>query len=157
MRDPEHRHEPRYRSGIAKTYANDRIEVKWEPDYCIHVAACLEGLPEVFDAWRRPWIEVDKASADEIAEVVQRCPTGALHFRRLDGGPQEAEAQETTVTEEPDGPLFVRGKVRVVAEDREVIREDTRVAFCRCGSSHNKPFCDGTHRVIGFRTTPTGE
>jgi len=34
-----------------------------------------------------------------------------------------------------------------------VLREDTRVALCRCGHSENKPFCDGTHRKIGFKTT----
>jgi CDGSH-type Zn-finger protein len=50
----------------------------------------------------------------------------------------------------PNGPLFVRGRLRIVGDDGEVIREDTRVALCRCGGSSNKPFCDGTHRRNGF-------
>jgi uncharacterized Fe-S cluster protein YjdI/CDGSH-type Zn-finger protein len=156
MEEPiEFRDETRYEPEIKKEYPNDRIVVVWEPAYCIHTANCLNGLPEVFDAWRRPWIEVDNASADEIAEVVKTCPTGALHFRRLDGGPQEQDDSEPRVQLRPNGPLFLRGKVRVEDASGHLIREDTRVALCRCGGSENKPFCDGTHRKIGFRTGPS--
>jgi uncharacterized Fe-S cluster protein YjdI/CDGSH-type Zn-finger protein len=151
----EFRSEPRYAADAKKEYRNDRIAVTWEPAYCIHAADCLNGLPEVFDALRRPWIEVDRASADEIAEVVMRCPTGALHFERFDDGAQEVGSDETTVETRPNGPLFVRGKVRIQDLSGHVIRDDTRVALCRCGGSENKPFCDGTHRMIGFRTGPT--
>ena len=52
-----------------------------------------------------------------------------------------------------DNPLFVRGRLRVVNADGEVVREDTRAALCRCGASANKPFCDGSHRRIGFITS----
>jgi uncharacterized Fe-S cluster protein YjdI/CDGSH-type Zn-finger protein len=148
----EFRNEPRFRTGPKKEYANDDIVVVWEPAFCIHIANCLAGLPEVFDASRRPWVEPDLASADEIAEVVMTCPTGALHFRRLDGGAEEPEPEETTIDVRPNGPIFVRGKVRIEDASGHLIREDTRVALCRCGGSSNKPFCDGTHRVIGFRS-----
>src|SRR6059036_2702471 len=149
------RDETRYEPEVKKEYANDQIVVTWEPAYCIHAADCLDGLPAVFDPWRRPWIAVDAASADEIAEVVMRCPTGALHFRRLDGGDQEPEPQDPTVQLRPNGPLFVRGKIRIEDASGHLIREDTRVALCRCGGSGNKPFCDGTHRTIGFRSGPS--
>jgi uncharacterized Fe-S cluster protein YjdI/CDGSH-type Zn-finger protein len=144
--------EARYEPETKKEYSNDSITVIWEPTYCIHAGKCLQGLPKVFDPMRRPWIEVDEASADEIAEVVQQCPTGALHFRRLDGGEQEQEPADMTVELRPNGPLYVRGKVRIEDPGGYVVREDTRVALCRCGKSSNKPFCDGTHRLIGFRT-----
>jgi CDGSH-type Zn-finger protein len=85
-----------------------------------------------------------------------RCSTGALHFERLDGGPQEAVPEETTITERPNGPLYVRGRLKIRRQDGSV-REETRVALCRCGQSANKPFCDGTHRRIGFRTVPPSE
>jgi hypothetical protein len=78
------------------------------------------------------------------------CPTGALHFRRLDGGAQEEPDAETTIEPRPNGPLFVRGRVRIVDSEGELIRQDTRVALCRCGASKNKPFCDGSHLTIGF-------
>lgn len=143
---------PERERGPHKVYANDAIEVHWEPRLCIHTRNCVNGLGAVFDPERRPWIDVDAADPDEIAATVLTCPTGALHFRRLDGGPQEEPAVEATIEPRPNGPLFVRGRVRVVDPDGTLLREDTRVALCRCGGSQNKPFCDGTHRRIGFRT-----
>ena len=138
--------------GPTRTYANDAIEVHWEPRLCIHVQNCVRKLPQVFKADERPWIVVDGADTDAIAATVEACPTGALHYRRLDGGAQEQASDELTVEPRPNGPLFVRGHVRIVGDDGAVVREDTRVALCRCGASGNKPFCDGSHRRIGFTT-----
>jgi uncharacterized Fe-S cluster protein YjdI len=134
----------------ARTYANAAIEVRWEPRLCIHTRHCVDGLGAVFDPKARPWVQVDAASADRIAETVATCPTGALAFRRLDGGPEEDVPAETTIEPQPDGPLFLRGRLRIVDADGALVREATRVALCRCGGSANKPFCDGTHREIGF-------
>ena len=108
----------------------------------------------MFDPQARPWVDVDAAEPDAIAATVLTCPTGALHFRRLDGGVQEEAPQQTTVEPRPNGPLFLRGRIRIVDPEGNLVREDTRVALCRCGASGNKPFCDGSHRRIGFRTTP---
>lgn len=143
---------PEQERGSSRKYTGERIEVEWEPRLCIHVRNCVRALPQVFDAEARPWITVDAADADAVAATVTACPTGALHFRRLDGGPEEEEPVETTVEPRPNGPLFVRGRVRIVGADGEVVREDTRVALCRCGGSANKPFCDGSHRRNGFTT-----
>ena len=126
----------------------------WEPRLCIHVRNCVHRLPQVFVPEARPWVVVDAADADAVAAVIESCPTGALHYRRLDGGREEQQPAETTVEPRPDGPLFVRGAVRIVDPDGHLIREDTRVALCRCGASENKPFCDGSHLRIGFTTAP---
>jgi uncharacterized Fe-S cluster protein YjdI len=143
---------PERERGPTRTYAGKAIEVDWEPRLCIHVRQCVSNLPNVFRPEERPWVVADAAAADAVAAAVESCPTGALHYRRLDGGPQEG-AGDTTVEPRPDGPLFVRGRVRIVDPAGEVIREDTRAALCRCGASENKPFCDGSHRRIGFTTT----
>jgi CDGSH-type Zn-finger protein len=71
----------------------------------------------------------------------------------LDGGPQEVHSGETTINARPNGPLYVRGHVQITGTGGQLIREDTRVALCRCGHSENKPFCDGSHRRAGFHTT----
>ena len=97
------REQARYATTVERVYANDQIEVTWEPAFCIHAAECLRGLPAVFDSRRRPWIIPDNGSPAEIGEVIQRCPTGALHFRRRDGGPQEPVPEETTVAPRPNG------------------------------------------------------
>jgi uncharacterized Fe-S cluster protein YjdI len=143
---------PEQERGPSRKYTGERIEVEWEPRLCIHVRNCVRALPQVFDAEARPWITVDAADPDAVAATVRSCPTGALHFRRLDGGPQEEAPAEATIEPRPNGPLFVRGRVRIVGADGEVVREDTRVALCRCGGSANKPFCDGSHRRNGFTT-----
>ena len=62
---------------------------------------------------------------------------------------------ETTITPYPDGPLLVRGAIRLTTPAGEPIEPSRRtVALCRCGVSSIKPFCDGTHKLIGFRTDP---
>ena len=141
----------RKRPGVERIYSNEQIAVSWEPRLCIHFGACFRRLPGVFKPLDRPWVDVNSAPPDEIAATVMQCPTGALHFERLDGGPQEAVPEETRITERPNGPLFVRGHLKIRREDGSV-RDETRVALCRCGQSANKPFCDGTHRRIGFST-----
>ena len=59
---------------------------------------------------------------------------------------------ELTITVRPNGPYKVTGPIRVVdAEGREfALPEGTVVALCRCGHSSTKPFCDSTHKRIGF-------
>ena len=145
--------EKRKQPGVERIYRNDQIAVSWEPKLCIHAGYCFRNLPQVFRPQSRPWVLIDAAPPDKIAAVVTTCPTGALHFERLDGGPQEPQPEETTINARPNGPLYVRGRVRILGPGGHLIREDTRVALCRCGQSENKPFCDGSHRRVGFRTT----
>ena len=62
-------------------------------------------------------------------------------------------ADDVEITPYPDGPILVRGPVRVFGEDGEPIELRRRtIAICRCGRSRIHPFCDGTHKRIGFQT-----
>ncbi len=143
------------------------LTVHWDSERCIHSRNCVTGLPEVFDFDARPWIRVDAASADRIAEQVDRCPSGALGYTRFDGGPLGPGARveqpgpagddqgvgadvPVTVRVTDGGPLAIQGPVQVVDDAGTVLRVATRVALCRCGASGDKPFCDGSHARVGF-------
>jgi uncharacterized Fe-S cluster protein YjdI len=97
---------PIYGEEMRKVYRGEDIEVSFDLDICVHIGECLRGQRQVFQLHRRPWILPDLATADEVADVIQRCPSGALLYRRLDGGPQEEPAATTTVTPIRDGPCW---------------------------------------------------
>jgi uncharacterized Fe-S cluster protein YjdI len=138
------------RDNVTKEYAGDEIVVEWEPRLCFHSKNCVRSLPQVFDDGRRPWITVAAASADEVEAAVARCPSGALRTRRI-GAPAMPRRQRLELRASENGPLLVRGGVRILDADGGVLYEGERAALCRCGGSANKPFCDGTHRKNGFR------
>jgi len=131
-------------------YEGAAIEVTYDKARCIHAAACIRGLPRVFDPGSRPWVMPDNGAADRVAGVVEQCPTGALHYSRLDGGPVEQPDGENTLLVSRNGPLFVRGQLEVVRPDGTVTT-DTRLALCRCGASAHKPLCDGSHLRVRFQ------
>ena len=59
---------------------------------------------------------------------------------------------DVTIRPMPNGPYIVEGDVDVFdAQGNKVTSKKPRLALCRCGASSNKPFCDGTHSVIGFQ------
>ena len=147
----EERNEIRYQPDVLRQYEGNGITVHWEPKLCIHVANCIRALPGVFDPNARPWVNVTAANADEIAEAVESCPTGALRYVRTDGAPQEQAEVPTLIQPRTNGPLFVRGEVEMVDTEGNVVREATRLALCRCGHSENKPYCDLSHRRVGFQ------
>ena len=63
-------------------------------------------------------------------------------------GPSGAPA---TITPYRNGPYLIRGDFAILDQDgNEIRRSRETVALCRCGRSQSKPFCDGTHKAIGF-------
>ncbi len=69
-------------SSFKRDYECEEIVVHWESAKCIHSGNCVRGLATVFNLKKHPWINVDGASADEIADQVDRCPSGALSYTR---------------------------------------------------------------------------
>jgi CDGSH-type Zn-finger protein/uncharacterized Fe-S cluster protein YjdI len=133
-----------------RAYTSDAIDVTYEAARCIHAAECIKRLHAVFDTGKRPWIQPDAAPADDLAATITYCPSGALHYQRKDGGAPEAVPTQNTIRLMKNGPLYLRGDFTIVNGSGEWVAQDTRAALCRCGGSANKPFCDNTHRAIGF-------
>jgi uncharacterized Fe-S cluster protein YjdI len=136
---------------IIKKYSNDTVTVVWQPDKCIHSTICISGLPEVFDTQKRPWVNIQGAGSERIIDQVKKCPSGALSYVVNGEEHQADETRETVVEVMANGPLLIHGKIRVKdREGNEVVREKTS-AFCRCGASGKKPYCDGSHIEAQFR------
>ena len=131
-----------------KRYHGERVEVTFDARRCLHAARCLSGLPEVFDANRRPWILPDGAPAEDVAEVVRRCPSGALHYRLVDGEP-ETGPTPTRISAREHEPIWLRGDLRIDTADGVIA--ETRAALCACGATSNAPFCDGAGKCDGWR------
>jgi uncharacterized Fe-S cluster protein YjdI len=113
--------------------------VSYDVARCIHAAECVRGLPAVFDTKKRPWIQPDEGDAEEIAEVVRRCPSGALHYELPHGAP-EAPRRPTRIAFEDGGPISVAGDLRLELESGPL--SELRATLCACGQSGNLPFCD---------------
>ena len=134
---------------MAKTraYEGDGITIRFDVGKCVHARNCVLGLPGVFRETGRPWVDPDGGHADDIADVVKSCPSGALTFERIDGGRQEPVPPANRVRLWEHGPLEFRGELTVAGE------RVNRALICRCGASKNKPWCDNSHLDIAFKAT----
>jgi CDGSH-type Zn-finger protein len=120
---------------------------------CMHSAFCVGRLRRI------PAMLEDSADTDvrtEIISMIEHCPSGSYTYAITEDG-DEIEpdlAAAIAVTEEERGIagcLWVTGGIPVARADGEPFETRNRVTLCRCGASENKPYCDGTHRKIGFR------
>jgi len=96
------------------------------------------------------WIHPDRATPEEVAELAHNCPSGAIRYERLDGGPQEEAPLVNRAFVRENGPVALAAEM-----DLDGVGQELRVTLCRCGASKNKPYCDGSHTAAGF--TATGE
>lgn len=137
---------------ITKNYTNGDITVVWKPDQCIHSKLCWTGLSGVFDPRKRPWVNIEGAATDAIIAQVDKCPSGALSYFRNGTEATTSDVQVETVVEvSPNGPLLVYGNISIKDKAGNESKKHKVTAFCRCGASANKPYCDGSHIKAGFK------
>jgi CDGSH-type Zn-finger protein len=93
----------------------------------------------------------DPEVRERMQRMVDLCPSGRLAWAKSEDAPEHEPEYEPEIGVFRNGPLFVRGGVRVVGADGQPYEVRNRQTLCRCGHSQNKPFCDGSHKIVGFR------
>jgi CDGSH-type Zn-finger protein/uncharacterized Fe-S cluster protein YjdI len=140
----------------AEVVEGEKVEITFNGKLCIHSRFCVTGAPKVFLAnVEGPWIHPDDMEAEELMAVARECPSGAIQYRRKDGGPGEHAPPVNLISIREAGPYAFRGALSI---DGKPI--GYRATLCRCGASKNKPFCDSSHHDIGFNASgepPTGD
>jgi uncharacterized Fe-S cluster protein YjdI len=140
---------------ITKKYTNGEVTIVWKPTTCMHSTICWKaatGLPEVFSPMEKPWIKPEASTTEKMIEQIKKCPSGALSFYMNGHDDENKEISAESIVEvSPNGPLLVYGNIIVKDKDGNETHKNKVTAFCRCGESSNKPYCDGTHRKIEFK------
>lgn len=62
-------------------YNAGEITILWKPKTCIHAAVCVKMLPKVYNPKERPWIKAENATAEELKNQIDHCPSGALSYK----------------------------------------------------------------------------
>jgi CDGSH-type Zn-finger protein/uncharacterized Fe-S cluster protein YjdI len=122
------------------------VSVLFEGKRCIHSRHCVLDAPTVFKA-NTPgeWIFPDTVPVDWLVHVAHLCPSGAIHYRRHDGGAEEAAPAVNQLRLRENGPYAVHAPLQLAGRD-----DGFRATLCRCGQSANKPWCDGSHAAAKF-------
>jgi CDGSH-type Zn-finger protein/uncharacterized Fe-S cluster protein YjdI len=130
-----------------------KVVLRFATPRCIHARHCVLGEPAVFLA-NTPgeWLVPDQATPERIAIVAACCPSGAITFERLDGGPGEAAPRVNVLRVRENGPLAVHAELAISGAAADG-GSDYRATLCRCGESKNKPYCDGSHNAAAFRAS----
>lgn len=133
-----------------KEYSNGENTILWKPAKCIHAAECVRLLPEVYNPDEKPWIKAENATTEALKAQVAKCPSGALSLKNTDVPNPDTLASGTRIDVTESGPLIIMGNLEVKKVDGSIEKKSRATAFCRCGASNNKPYCDGSHSKIGF-------
>ena len=133
-----------------KQYPGAQGAVSWDARLCLHIGECGRADNAMFEAGRDPWCQPDLVGAPAAAEIVRRCPTGSLAFHPQDPALAEVAQANNTVVVSNNGPLYLRGALRIDGASEDMPGVKFRAALCRCGHSKNKPYCDNSHEAAAF-------
>ncbi|NOY48430.1 MAG: hypothetical protein GXO84_09625 [Chlorobi bacterium] len=136
---------------IIKEYSNGELTVIWKPKSCIHAAECIKQLPNVYNPNAKPWITIENATTDALKSQIDACPSGALSYKLNNVEKSIKMETKTKIDVLENGPLLVHGTMEVTNSNGEKEIKEKTTAFCRCGVSQNKPYCDGAHKKAEFK------
>ena len=131
-----------------KTFEGEGITVTDDHSLCMHAGFCGTRLTNI---WKMLGESDESTIRAQIMSMVEKCPSGTLSFLLESGGPKIEPDLPVEIAVLPDGALWVSGSIPVERADGLDFERRNRVTLCRCGSSKNKPYCDGTHKDTGFK------
>ena len=132
---------------IKTKFAGEGVAITDDRSLCSDAGYCGDRFENV---WAKIGRSADPEVRERIRTMTRLCPSGRIRTHLPDAEPDEPTF-EPSVGVIKDGPLWLRGGVQVVGADREPYEIRNRQVLCRCGNSANKPFCDGSHKQVGFR------
>jgi CDGSH-type Zn-finger protein/uncharacterized Fe-S cluster protein YjdI len=115
------------------------VQLNGDPGFSYRMTLCRCGASK-----RKPFCD---GSHNDIKFTASGEPlTGKADMLAVRDGP-------LAVDPETDGPLQVRGNMEITSGTGRVVARMESARLCRCGGSGNKPFCDGSHARIGFKSS----
>jgi len=139
-------------SGPVKDYPGTGIVVHDDRSACVHAGFCGTRLTNV---WEMVAETEEPTVRSQVIAMVERCPSGALTWSVADDPDTAVEPDlPVAVGVVADGPLWVTGGPAITVQGGPTLPARNRVTLCRCGGSRNRPYCDGTHKEIGFTDAP---
>ncbi len=139
-------------SGAAETVGREEgrdMILSFDTSKCIHARFCVLGAPEVFlSGVEGQWIWPDRMETQDLRAVAHNCPSGAVSYVPKGATEAEPAPHVNTVNIREDGPYAFHAPLELDGE-----KVGFRATLCRCGASKNKPFCDNSHKAIGFKAT----
>jgi len=138
---------------LAETFEGPGLDLKDVRELCADARFCdrEEG------AWALTQeLSGDSKCRDLAIEECGNCPSGRLvAINKKTGKPIEPEFEPSiSLVEDPEakasGPLWVKGGIPIESANGTNYEVRNRVTLCRCGQSHNKPYCDGSHIEVKF-------
>lgn len=137
----------------AEMYDGPSLQLADNVKYCVHARFCM--------AKGTVWHRVEQSDEEESYDLTVRetfhCPSGRLKIKdkKKEEFTEPSLTPSLSLIEDPQkncsGPLWIKGGIPVEDSECTPYEIRNRVTLCRCGSSRNKPFCDGTHLKIQWQ------
>ena len=131
-----------------QVYEGKEINITFNRSICAGAANCVHDFSNIYSSQSsEDWISPDKGSIDEVINSIKSCPSGALSYT-LNKEQKKESYEEQTIHIIKNGPLSVKGNIKLEAIEFSTNANVQKYTLCRCGASKNKPFCDYSHASL---------
>ncbi len=127
------------------------IAVEADGPLCVHADLYINGKKnESFRATLcRCGASKNKPFCDDAHKEAGFRDSGQCQVGRIEAELARGSLEVSTL---PDGPLLLKGPCEIHDADGKIVNRSDKAALCRCGASNNKPYCDGSHTTIDFKS-----